>query len=109
MCARHRRVDPGERVVSSKRLQRDFLAACDCQRWRGDFMPFTLRDIVSGRRKSDAVAELQKIITADLAPTNWRLMTDGIYNQLGILVGRLRGYERECDLALLIGKSRKRQ
>jgi len=71
-------------------------------------VPFTLRDITKGRKESDAIAEVQKLLKSDLAPSNWRLMTDGIYSQLGILVGRLRGYERESELAELLGESKRK-
>jgi|GEM_PF-6494278 len=36
-------------------------------------------------------------------------MGDGIYSQLGLLVGRLRGYEREFELIQLIAKKEKKE
>jgi len=41
---------------------------------------------------------LQKLIKSTLEKTNWRLMSEGVYYKLGILSGRLRGYENDEDL-----------
>jgi hypothetical protein len=59
------------------------------------------------RGERDAVAELEKLIDRLVAPTNWRLMSDGICVQLGILTGRLRGYDKGYELAELIKKQTK--
>ena len=55
-------------------------------------VPFTVQNPKEGREERDSIAELQKLIHALLATTNWRLMSDGIYNQFGVLTGRLRRY-----------------
>lgn len=51
---------------------------------------------------------LEKLLRKTLRPTNWRLMTDGTSYRLGMLEGRLRGYEREEDLANLVRQEEKR-
>ena len=51
----------------------------------------------------ELLAELPKeSIDGALMSTNWRLMSDGVAYRLGILTGRLRGYEREEDLLKLV-------
>lgn len=63
---------------------------------------FTVQDNKSGRVEYDSRLILQKLIKRTLSDTNWRLMSEGINYRLGILSGRLRGYEREEDLLELI-------
>jgi len=63
---------------------------------------FSLQDNKSGREKYDSVHNLQKLIKETLAPTNWRLMSDGITYRLGFLQGRLKGIEGEENLLKLV-------
>jgi len=65
---------------------------------------FTVQDNKSGRVEYDSRTVLQKLIKQTLSDTNWRLMSEGINYRLGILSGRLRGYENEEDLLKLVGK-----
>ncbi len=51
--------------------------------------------------------QLQRIIKKNLQKTNWRLMSEGINYRLGILFGRLRGYDNEEDLLKLINEKSK--
>ena len=44
-------------------------------------MPLTVQDMKEGRREGDSIFRLQRLMKTLLAPTNWRLMTDGINNQ----------------------------
>lgn len=67
---------------------------------------FTLQNLKDSRSEHDAVGELVKLIRRILAPTNWRLMSDGIHPQLGVLTGRLRGYDKEYELAELVKQSK---
>jgi len=60
---------------------------------------FTVQDNKTDRDKYDSRIQLQRLFKKKLANTNWRLMSDGIYYKLGILSGRLRGYENVSDLA----------
>jgi len=62
---------------------------------------FTVQDKIANRAEYDSVSNLKKIFKALLAKTNWRLMSDGIHYRLGILSGRLRGYEHDEDLLKL--------
>lgn len=55
---------------------------------------FTVQDNKTDRKEYDSIRDLRKAIRLTLANTNWRLMT-GVYYKLGILEGRLRGYENE--------------
>lgn len=70
-------------------------------------VPFTIQSFKEGRLEHKAIFELQKLMRTLLASTNWRLMSDGIYSQLGVLSGRLRGYDKEYELIELIEKKAK--
>ncbi len=65
---------------------------------------FTTQDNKTGRREYDSRIQLQRILKKVLAKTNWRLMSEGVNCRLGILSGRLRGYENEEDLLKLVKK-----
>lgn len=65
---------------------------------------FTVQDEKNGREEYNSRKQLEKITAKILSDTNWRLMTDGVNYRLGILTGRLRGYEREEDLIKLVKK-----
>lgn len=66
---------------------------------RGDVMiEFTVQDNKTDRDKYDSRIQLQRLFKKKLANTNWRLMSDGVFYKLGILSGRLRGYEDIKDL-----------
>lgn len=66
---------------------------------------FTIQDNKSDRDDMSSQYDLKKLIKKTLINTNWRLMSDGVNYRLGILRGRLRGYEREEDLLKLLKKS----
>ncbi len=67
---------------------------------------FSLQDTDSSRNKDKSVDHLQKLIKKTLEGTNWRLMSDGLSYRLGLLSGRLKGYEREEDLFELSGEKK---
>lgn len=71
---------------------------------RDVFLPFTAYDSKPDRIDKESSYKLQQIITATLADTNWRLLTEGIHYRLGILSGRLRAYEKEEDLLKLVSQ-----
>jgi hypothetical protein len=52
----------------------------------------------AGRSDYDSRTGLQKLVIKTLKGTNWRLMTGGVTYRLGILSGRLRGFDQEKDL-----------
>lgn len=64
-------------------------------------IPFTVQDSDSSRKEYDSTHELQKLIKNTLEKTNWRLMSEGTSYRLGYVYGRLKGYEREEDMAKL--------
>ena len=68
---------------------------------------FTIQDEQKGREEYNSRKQLEKAIAKSLSDTNWRLMTEGVNYRLGILSGRLRGYEREEDLVKLVQKNDK--
>lgn len=74
---------------------------------RNVVIPFTAQDNKKDREEFDSRMELTKIIQKDLKKTNWRLMSDGIIYRMGILQGRLRGYENEDDVIELLKRERK--
>lgn len=63
---------------------------------------FTVQDDRADRGDYDSRQNLKKLINSALDNTNWRLMSEGLSYRLGILSGRLRGYEREEDLLNLV-------
>jgi len=63
---------------------------------------FTIQDNKTDRTEYDSRTVLQKLIKQILSNTNWRLITGSVYYRLGILTGRLRGYELDEDLIKLI-------
>jgi len=67
---------------------------------------FSVRDEKPEREEYDSRNQLRKLINKILKNTNWRLMSKGINHRLGILTGRLRGYEREEDLLKLVKKNK---
>ncbi len=69
---------------------------------RDVIVKFTVHDERTERQEHTSRYSLQHCIEAALSETNWRLMSDGVHYRLGVLQGRLRGYEREEDLMKLI-------
>lgn len=69
---------------------------------------FTLYDI-KGRPELESTYELKRIIKKALTDTNWRLMSEGIAYNLGILSGRLRGYQGEKSIYELARQKYKKQ
>ena len=65
-------------------------------------IPFTVQESDSKRKEYDTTANLKKLLKKTLEDTNWRLMSEGVSCRLGYVYGRLKGYEREDDLADLI-------
>ena len=62
---------------------------------------FTIQDNKTDREAPYSTANLEKIFKANLAGTNWRLMNSEVSYRLGVLSGRLRGYETDEDLLRL--------
>jgi len=62
---------------------------------------FIVQDSKTDRVEYDSIHNLKKILKTNLDNTNWRLMSEGVYYKLGILSGRLRGYENDEDLLKL--------
>jgi hypothetical protein len=56
------------------------------------------------RAHRESVKKLSKIISANLFPLNWRLISNSIEYRLGVLSGRIRAYETEIDLLELAKK-----
>jgi len=65
-------------------------------------IPFTVNDSKSDREKMASEQDLKHNLKKVLQDTNWRLMSDGVSYRLGILSGRLKGYETDEDLLKLI-------
>ncbi len=74
---------------------------------RNVVVPFILQDKKKDRHEYDSRIELTKILKKELEKTNWRLMSEGITYRIGILQGRLRGYENEDDLIGLLKRETK--
>jgi hypothetical protein len=72
-------------------------------------VPFTVQDLKQGRAERESISALEKLMETLLAPTNWRIASEGIYSQLGVLSGRLRGFDKEYELVELIERERKKK
>ncbi len=70
------------------------------------FLPFIVYEHKSDREERASTYELEKLLRKSLKDTNWRLVTGGVSYRLGMLEGRLHGYEREEDLIKLMGKKK---
>lgn len=65
----------------------------------------TVRFSIEDNKERDgynARMDLKKLLNKVLEDTNWRLMSEGISERIGILSGRLRAYESEEDLVKLV-------
>lgn len=59
---------------------------------------FTATDTNDSRSKYDSENTLKKLLKVTLEGTNWRLMSEGISERLGIVSGRLKAHETDEDL-----------
>lgn len=65
-------------------------------------VPFVVYEQRSDREDRASTYELERLLRKALKETNWRLMSDGTTYRLGMLEGRLHGYDREEDLLKLV-------
>ncbi|HSX25097.1 MAG TPA: hypothetical protein VLG69_03980 [Candidatus Andersenbacteria bacterium] len=72
-------------------------------------IPFTVRDAKPNREARSSELDLQRLLRKTLEPTSWRLMNEGVSYRLGILSGKLKGYEREEDLVRLVEQVQKKK
>ncbi|MDP3997644.1 MAG: hypothetical protein Q8P73_04060 [bacterium] len=59
---------------------------------------FSVQDERSDREGKSSEYDFKRLLKQFLANTNWRLMSDGVHYRLGVLTGRLKGYDREADM-----------
>ena len=64
-------------------------------------LDFSVRDTEEKRKEYDSRKTLEQAIEKALEDKNWALMSEGIRYRLGLLGGRIRGYESEEDLQQL--------
>lgn len=69
---------------------------------RDVIIPFSVQESDTSKSDYDSQNNLKKLIKKTLEDTNWRLMSHGISQRLGILSGKLRGYENEDDLIKIV-------
>jgi hypothetical protein len=62
---------------------------------------FSVRDLKDDREEYDSQKSVQQAIDTALDNTNWSLMPNSIDYRLGLLSGRIKGYETEPDLESL--------
>lgn len=72
-------------------------------------VPFITYESKPDREGYRSTSELEKLLRKTLIDTNWRLMSDGTSYRLGMLEGRLKGYEREEDLVALMRAQEKKE
>ena len=65
-------------------------------------LPFVVYEQKSDREGRASTYEIEKLLRKSLKDTNWRLMTEGTTYRLGMLQGRLHGYDGEEDLLRLV-------
>lgn len=70
------------------------------------FVPFIVYEQKPDREGRASTYELEKLLRKTLKDTNWRMVTGGVNYRLGMLEGRLHGYEREEDLVKLVTKNK---
>lgn len=70
------------------------------------FVPFIVYEQKPDREGRASTYELEKLLRKTLKDTNWRMVTVGVNYRLGMLEGRLHGYEREEDLIKLVSKKK---
>ncbi len=63
---------------------------------------FNVQETNLTRSEYDACRDLRKAMTKALENTNWRLMSDGVSSRLGLLYGKIKGYENEDDLIKIV-------
>lgn len=68
------------------------------------FVPFIVYEQKPDREGRASTYELEKLLRKTLKDTNWRMVTGGVNYRLGMLEGRLHGYEGEEDLVKLVSK-----
>jgi uncharacterized protein with PIN domain len=71
-------------------------------------VPFIVYDQKPDRNDRASTYDLEKFLRKTLLETNWRLMSDGTNYRLGMLEGRLHGYEKEDDLVNLVRQQEKK-
>lgn len=71
---------------------------------RDVILGFTIQENDANRKEYNSEHKLKKLIDELLYNTNWKLMSDGVSSRLGVLSGRLRGFESENDLLELTKK-----
>lgn len=81
----------------------------DTEVGRDLIIAFTIQDTKADRQENYSESDLKKALKKILNNTNWRLMSDGINYKLGLLTGRLRGYEHEEDLLKLVKKQNEKE
>ncbi len=64
-------------------------------------LTFSVRDMEERREEYDSRKTLEKTIEGLLEDKNWALTTEGVSYRLGMLDGRIRGYESKEDLEQL--------
>ena len=67
-------------------------------------LSFSFQETKTDRTTYDGETATKKALKSVLAPTNWRLMSDGLSAKLGQFEGRLKGYDSEEDLLALVAK-----
>jgi len=70
---------------------------------------FSVRDMEEKREDYDSRKTLEKTIEKVLEDKNWALTSEGVTYRLGMLDGRIRGYESEDDLEQLTKSRMKKQ
>jgi len=65
-------------------------------------LEFSVRDMKDDREEYDSRKMLQQTIEKVLDNTNWSLLSQGVDYRLGLLSGRIRGYESEEEVEKLV-------
>lgn len=72
------------------------------------FVPFIVYEQRPDREEKTSTYALEKLLRKTLKETNWRLTSEGTNYRLGMIEGRLHGYEREEDMLKLVNSDEKK-
>lgn len=67
-------------------------------------MDFTAQDTLADRDQKAAKLDFKEAVTVALRETNWRLMESTVEYNLGLVTGRLKGYQHPSELRQLVEK-----
>lgn len=98
----------GIQAVLSKALEAKGFAKLDtaapASGYKSITINFTAQDVMAGRDPKMAKKDFKEEVSGALRETNWRLMESTVEYSLGLVTGRLKGYQNQSELRELVEK-----